>query len=84
MVKIKKIFSILILLYYPCSFFYLSSFNSISELTAYSQQKEEFPLPDNNDYLKPDYTSFTRKETPGAIRRFINKTLDVHRCYKVR
>ena len=50
------------------------SFETLNRVHEYVQQKEEFPLPDNN-WHTPNYTSFYQKQTPGTFKRKIINSL---------
>ena len=51
------------------------SFENLNSVKEYIQQTEEFPLPDNSTWKKPDYTSFYKKKLPTNFKQKINNLL---------
>jgi len=49
---------------------YAVAFTTLVEAQEYATQFPEYIQPDNNDWLKPDFSSFHKENKPGAIRRF--------------
>lgn len=48
------------------------SFATLTEAQEYAARLPEYVQPDNNDWLKPDFSSFHRAHRPGVFRRFIS------------
>ena len=46
------------------------AFTTLTEAQEYAAQFPEYVKPDNNDWLRPDFSSFHRENRPGALRRF--------------
>lgn len=57
-------------------FFAINPFNSIPEINNFLADKKEYPKPDNDDLLHPDYTSFHKQHTPGTPQRLFDKALN--------
>ena len=43
---------------------------TLPEVQEYAAQFPEYVKPDNNDWLRPDFSSFYRENRPGVFRRF--------------
>src|SRR3990170_7173912 len=50
--------------------FGLNGFANLDDLVSYSSLKKEYPIPDNDDWLHPDYTTFYLKERLLRARFF--------------
>ena len=51
----------------------LPAFQSMQDLQYYSEQMEEFPDADNENWLMPDYTTFIKNSRPGFFSRLLYK-----------
>ncbi len=54
----------------------LSAFKNLSEINQFKKNYEEYPNIDNNNYLKPDYSSYYKKIVPTGINYPVLKILD--------
>ena len=52
-----------------------NNFQTLSQISRYVKTAEEFPSIDNNDRLKPDYSSFLKTITPGLLRTTLQKII---------
>jgi hypothetical protein len=48
-------------------------FQTIDSTKKYADTTEEFPAIDNNDWLKPDFSSFYNKTIPGSYSKILRK-----------
>jgi branched-chain amino acid transport system substrate-binding protein len=48
----------------------LHSFSSLSQARAYADSHPEYPKPENNDFIKPDYPLFFKSQAPTFFRTF--------------
>ncbi|MBD3231170.1 ABC transporter substrate-binding protein [Candidatus Dependentiae bacterium] len=52
------------------------AFNNLDQVQQMISQYDEYPDIDNNNYLKPNYSSFYQKNVPSFLNRQIIKVLD--------
>ncbi|MBU4269882.1 ABC transporter substrate-binding protein [Candidatus Dependentiae bacterium] len=51
-------------------------FQTIDDINHYANKIPEYPEPDNKNWLKADYTSFYKKQTPDRLQSFVQNIYD--------
>jgi len=69
MLKIKHFFLACLML---CSVAHLNCFNNLDDVKKYTQTHEEYPLPNNDNLLIPDYSDFYKAHVPRWYNKVTN------------
>ncbi len=51
-------------------------FQTIDDINHYANKIPEYPEPDNKNWLKADYTTFYKKQTPDKLQAFVQNIYD--------